>query len=877
MGSKETRGPKTSRRAVLKGGLAISAGALTFGRGGTSEASPSSLVRGDQRLSPEMTSLFATSSGLHAPRQRALLDFGWKFSLGNASDFALDFGFGRPARERTFAKARFVAEVGERDFDDSKWRSIDLPHDWTVELPFISNNENSAQGWKPIGRDFPATSIGWYRRKFVIPTDARSKRLSLEFDGIFRDAIILLNNHYLGRNFSGYAPVSYDITDYVRFGEINTLVVRVDATLQEGWFYEGAGIYRHAWLTTTEPLHMPQWGTTVQSDPVEEDAARVRLLTEVVNHGKQQRNCRVSVQLLDPSGKEVAAFRSAPQDLGAWGKATFESETVLTKAHLWSCEDPNLYTAITVVEGEAGVSDRTETIFGIRSIHFDADRGFLLNNKPVKIKGTCNHQDHAGVGSAVPDRLQEERVALLKAMGSNACRTAHNPVAPEFLEACDRAGMLVMSETRMMASTPEGFYQLERMIRRDRNHPSIVLWSLANEEPDQGSQVGADIVTSMKQRATELDPTRPVTAAMNGSWGLGISNVIDVQGFNYGGEGGEGGRGTADSIDRFHRRFPHQPTIGTETSSVTTTRGIYEDDPKRGYVNAYGLTFPGYTLPTNEWWSIYAERSFLSGAFAWTGFDYRGEPDPFHTVSVSSQFGAMDTCGFPKDMYFYYKAWWSKEPVLHVFPHWNWAGQEGRLIKVWCYSNLDAVELLLNGRRLGLQTIQPNGYLQWQVRYEPGQIEVRGYRAGKVVQAEKRETTGLPAKLRLTSSKANLTADREDMTSVRVEVLDNAGHVVPVAANMVEFTLSGPGRIIGLGNGDPSCREADKPETSFSGKRSVFGGLAMVYLQALDAPGTLLLNATAIGLEPVRLLVQTQSGQRRSAVPADSGLAQSSS
>jgi beta-galactosidase len=340
---------------------------------------------------------------------------------------------------------------------------------------------------------------------------------------------------------------------------------------------------------------------------------------------------------------------------------------------------------------------------------------------------------------------------------------------------------------------------------------------------------------------------------------------------------GGGGRGTADAIDLFHTNFPHQPTIGTETSSVTTTRGIYKDDPKRGYVNAYGLTFPGYTLPTNGWWSIYAERSFLSGAFAWTGFDYRGEPDPFHTVSISSQFGAMDTCGFPKDMYFYYKAWWGEEPVLHVFPHWNWAGQDGLPINVWCYSNLDAVELLLNGRSLGVQAMRRNGYLQWEVPYEPGEIEARGYRAGKVVRAEKRETTGPPAKLRLTSSRANLTADREDMTSVRVEVLDDAGRLVPVAPNMVEFTLGGPGRIIGLGNGDPSCREADKPETPSTGKRSVFGGLAMVYLQALDAPGTLLLNATAVGLEPGRLLVQTQSGHRRLAVPADPDLAQSSS
>ena len=852
-----------TRRTMLKTGFAASAGALTAGRALTAQGQPiADMSEFNSVLEP--ASLAAASA---SPRTRALLDFGWKFHLGHASDPALDFGFGEPSRESTFAKAAYVAPVGERDFDDSAWQEIDLPHDWALDLPFITSDENSAQGWKPIGRRFPATSVGWYRRRFDVPAESHGKRILLEFDGVYRDAIVLLNNHYLGREFSGYVPFTYDITDYLRYGEQNMLVVRADASLAEGWFYEGPGIYRHVWLTTTDSLHLAHWGTTVVSKP-EGTGASVSVSNEVANESDKPRTCRVVVRLIDPSGKEAAVLRSAPQTVEAWGKVTFRSDTTLSAARLWSCEEPHLYNANCSLESDGVTTDLRETTFGIRSIHFDANTGFLLNGKPVKLKGTCNHQDHAGVGAAVPDRLQEERIALLVGMGSNAYRTTHNPATTELLDACDRAGMLVMSETRMMASTPEGLDQLDRMIRRDRNHPSIVLWSLANEEPDQGSERGAMIVSVMKRRAAELDPTRPVTAAMNGGWGRGLSHVVDVQGFNYAGAGGGGGDGTAAHIDAFHKAFPNLPTVGTETASVTTTRGIYADDPKRGYANAYGLNYPGYTLPTPQWWSIYADRKFLSGAFAWTGLDYRGEPSPYSSVSVSAQMGAMDTCGFPKDSYYYYKAWWGTEPVLHLFPHWNWAGQEGKPIAVWCYSNLEEIELLVNGKRVDVQKMKPNGYVQWQVPYAPGSIEARGLRQGKVVLTERRETTGAAASLRLTATYPSLRADREDMTSVRVEALDSKGRPVPFADHSIEFALAGPGRILGVGNGDPSSRESDRPLTPRRARRFLFNGLAMVFVQALDQPGALQLQASSTGIAPSEISIPLQAASHRLAVPA---------
>jgi beta-galactosidase len=485
----------------------------------------------------------------------------------------------------------------------------------------------------------------------------------------------------------------------------------------------------------------------------------------------------------------------------------------------------------------------------------------FLNGKAVKIKGTCNHQDHAGVGAGLPDRLQDFRIEKLKAMGSNAYRTSHNPPTPELIDACDRLGMLILDETRMMSSSEEGLNQLERLVRRDRNHASVFCWSIGNEEPEQATDRGMREAATMKRLIRQLDPTRLVTEAMNNdpNWGKGLSAVVDVQGFNY---------GHAKQIDDFHGRFPKQFTMGTEVASTVSTRGVYENDSARGYVSAYDRNFPSWASTAEEWWSTYHARPWVAGGFVWTGFDYRGEPTPYNWPCISSHFGILDTCGFPKDLFSYYQAWWTDVPVLHLFPHWNWAGKEGQEIEVWCFTNLDRVELVLNGRSLGVQDVKRDSHVAWKVPYEPGAIEARGFKRapplppstapgpGQPVLVSRRETTGSPVKLVLRPDRDRISADGEDLSVVEVQVVDAEGRVVPMAHNEISFTLTGPGRIIGVGNGDPSCHEPDRPTRSGGGgdpagqaKRTAFNGLCMAIVQGTKQPGDIHVEASSPGLE----------------------------
>jgi len=869
-----------TRRGLLKTGLAASAALIT-----TDSAFALPNADAKRAIPQDHLELPGSNEGTSesgSPREKLLLDFGWRFHLGNADDAAKDFRWGMPTREGTFSKAGQDWPHNPSDgslqhsFDDSAWRVVDLPHDWAVELPFIPVEGPDAfvhanHGGKALGREFPETSIGWYERTFNLPAKDEGRRISLDFDGVFRDAIVLFNGFYLGRNLSGYAPFSFDVTDYAVYGGNNVVHLRVDATLNEGWYYEGAGIYRHTWLTKTHPLHIAKWGTYVRSQ-IREKNAHLSIETEILNESGNTVSGRVISRILDANGKLITTVPPKHFEIAAHGNQKVETQSILVQVALWSLEEPNLYRVVTQIESGGKVTDHDDVTFGVRSIRFDPDQGFFLNGKSVKIKGTCNHQDHAGVGIAVPDRIHSDRVAAMKQMGCNAWRTAHNPVAPEFLDACDRHGMMVMSEVRMMASTPEGLSELERMIRCGRNHPSIIIWSLANEEYFyQGTPTGARIISSMKLLANKLDPTLPVTGAMNGGWGKGMSGVVDVQGFNYWNgalpdEKHIGPRLPANNdIDQFHRQFPKQPTIGSETANGHGTRGIYENDPKQGYVAQYGAD-PASLGSAEEWWTIYDQRSFLSGGFTWTGFDYRGEPGPYDLVSISSQSGILDACGFPKDVYYYYKAWWGSQPVLHLFPHWNWAGKEDHDLDVRCYSNLDSVELLLNGKSLGLKPVVRNSHLAWTVKYEPGAIEARGFKNGQVVLTARRETTGAPAKLVLRPSLSEIAADGEDVSAIAVEVHDSGGRIVPIASNKIAFRLVGPGRIIGVGNGDPSCREADKPHSPKVGERSAFNGLSMAFVQATKEGGDIQLAVSSEGLESAMVVIRSNAAKLRAAV-----------
>jgi beta-galactosidase len=776
------------------------------------------------------------------PRIVEPLDADWRFHLGHASDPARDFGFGRS--HDTYAKSGDAGTpAAEAKFDAKDWATVSLPHDWAVDLPFQKfgapgseeDKTGAFQGFKPLGRMWPATSVAWYRRIIKLTPDDAKRRLLLQFDGVSRDCLVILNGFIVGSNESGYTPFEIDVTDFARPGEDNVLLVRCDVSLGEAWSYEGAGLYRHARLVKTAPVHIRQWGAPVRTT-VSAAGAQIAIATEIVNDGPAT-TVRLRSTIAGPDGRVLARLTSDPLALPAWGETVAEQQTLLAAPALWSLETPQLHTLTSEILIVDAAVDRDETHFGIRTIRFDPDRGVFLNDRPVKIKGTCNHQDHAGVGFAVPDSLHVWRLEQLKAMGANAYRSTHHAPAPAILDACDRLGILVMSETRQMSSNTEGLSQLDRVVRQGRNHPSVFIWSIGNEEIHRGTENGARIAETVKRRVHALDGTRPVTEAFNGKLGQGASRVLDVMGCNY----------YLNEIDAFHAKHPTVPMIGTETGSTVMTRGEYARNDKEGLVPAYDQEYPVWATTAETWWSFYDARPFLAGGFVWTGFDYRGEPTPFERWPENvSHFGQMDLCGFPKDNYHYYRAWWGSQPVLHLFPHWNWPGREGKTVAVWVHSNCDAVELFVNGRSLGRQTVTRNAHLAWQVPYEPGRITAHGFRGGRRILTAERQTTGAPARIGLSSDRRQLAPG--EVAVVRAAVLDGQRREVPTASNRIAFDVSGDAALLGVGNGDPRSLEPDHATT-----RSAFNGLAMALIQAGPKGGPIRLEARSEGLAPTML------------------------
>jgi beta-galactosidase len=827
-------------------------------------------------------------------RQRLLMDDGWRFTLNDPPDAGTVFDFPE-ARDLSKARPADIAaepalEAARQDpaainlggqvsfvqpsFNDGQWRSLDLPHDWVVELPFDSRADVN-HGFKAISPKIGNT-IGWYRRSFNLSAEDKGSTLWVEFDGVYRNSVVWLNGHCLGREPSGYSSFWYDISKAAIYGGANELVVRVDATRTEGWFYEGAGIYRHVWLVKTDPVHVAHWGTFVTSD-VEGPNAIVTARTTVRNDQDSTVKCQVVSTIVDAENKTVVESKSPVLTVAAGSQSEIGQALRIPHVNLWSLDTPYMYKLLTTVQVDGKTTDSGyQTPFGVRTIRFDANDGFFLNGQRVEIKGTCNHQDHAGVGSALPDRLQYYRVEKLKEMGSNAYRTSHNDPTPELLDACDKLGMLVMDEHRLIGMTPEILGEVRGQVMRDRNHPSVFIWSIGNEEPTQASDLGVAIGVAMQNVVHQLDPTRLCTQAMNNGWGRGLSDVIDVQGFNYLRQGGGTGRGTPapqatsayHAMDDYHAAYPNRPAIGTEEASTLSTRGIYADDRAHGYESAYDVDYPRWGTTAEQWWPYYVARPWAAGAFVWTGFDYRGEPTPYRWPCISSQFGIMDTCGFPKDNFYYYQAWWSGKPVLHLLPHWNWAGKEGQPIDVWCYSNYPSVELFLNGTSLGKQDMPVNSHLEWKVPYTPGTLEARAYKGDQVVATTQVQTTGPAAKLILTPDRMTISEDGRDVSVVSVAVADADGRTVPTAGNLVKFTINGGGRIIGVGNGEPSSHEADK-----ASQRSAFAGLCMAIVQSMPAaadgisPVPITLTASSEGLARATVTLQAVEGTPTPSVP----------
>ena len=777
-------------------------------------------------------------------REAVLLDKGWKFAFGNAADPKKDFGCGTEYFNY-LTKANSIHNEGPyaQKFDDSTWQDVQLPHDWVTTLPYAWDASHS-HGYKTVGWKYPETSVGWYRKTLTIPADDLGKRLLLRFDGIFRNARVWFNGFYMGVEPSGYATQVYDITPYVKYGEQNLICVRADATLEEGWFYEGAGIYRDVWLEKMAEVSVAPFGTFVYTELQQPyDQAIVHVKTEVTNSGLKTQLYEVEQRMLDAEGREVSHVSGFMYPLLAKETRACDHRIKIFNPHLWSTTDPYLYKVETTVKVDDKVTDVYTTTIGIRDIQFDAEKGFLLNGKPLKLKGVNMHQDHAGVGAAIPDALQAWRIKQLKAMGCNAYRASHNPMTPAVLDICDREGMLVIDENRLMGINDEHLRLLERMIKRDRNHPCIILWSDGNEEWGlENSIQGTRLAEAMREYTRLYDPTRPSTVANAG--GTELIKGLDVVGFNY---------IVQNDVDNRKKNNPSWKIVGTEETSGCGTRGWYfkDENCKGRMVSLNRTNEQNYENIIERGWKFYDERPWAAGLFYWTGFDYRGEPNPLSYPAHESEFGILDYCGFWKDEAWYLKAWWTNEPVLHIFPHWNLQGHEGEEVELWAYSNCDEVELVVNGKKLGRQPMPKNGHLKWKAIYQPGKVVAYGYKNGKRTLTQVIETTKPAYRLVLKSDRQELMADGRDVAIITVEVQDQKGRVIPDACPLLNLSLEGDGRILGVGNGDPMCLGADHPKELNCKAFAIpaFNGLAQVIVQSGEMPSTMTLRCQSEKLQ----------------------------
>ena len=811
-----------------------------------------------------MLCMLCSTANAQNVREKTRLNEGWMFAYGHAGDPVKDFGCGTEYFNY-LTKANSIHNEGpysvkfkeDQPAGNARWQEVRLPHDWVTTLPYAPKASHS-HGYKTVGYKYPETSVGWYRKFIDIPAEDLGKHIALQFDGIFRDARVWFNGFYMGTEPSGYATQIYDVTEYVNYGGKNLICVRADATLKEGWFYEGAGIYRDAWLLKSAAVSVAPFGTFVYADMQQPyDQAVVHVETEVTNHSLEAHEYTVEQRLLDAQGHEVASCSGQQSTLRPKETRTTQQVMKVTSPHLWSTTDPYLYRVETTVKADGKTCDIYETTTGLRTVDFDADRGFLLNGEQLKLKGVNMHQDHAGVGAAIPEALMAWRIKQLKQFGCNAYRASHNPMTPAQLDICDREGILVIDENRLAGINTEHLRLLENMIKRDRNHPSVILWSDGNEEWGMENTVpGRRVAAAMREYTHLLDPTRHSTLANAG--GGEMIKGLDVVGFNY---------IVQNDVDNRKRQNPSWKIVGTEETTGCGTRGIYFDEPRqKGHMPSMNYK-PQSSNPNSQiyynvierGWKFYAERPWAAGLFYWTGFDYRGEPNPLSYPAHDSEFGILDYCGFPKDEAWYLRAWWTDEPVLHVFPHWNLAGHEGEEVDLWVYSNCDEVELSVNGRRLGRQTMPRGGHLTWHATYQPGRVVATGYKDGRRILTQTIATTKAPSSIVATPDRHDITADGRDVAIVTIELRDQKGRRVPDACRDLTFSLEGDGRILGAGNGDPAYLGPDHPQAPDCRSFSIpaFNGLAQILIQAGRNPSTLRLTATADGLSPAATAVVT--------------------
>ena len=734
------------------------------------------------------------AAGAAAAQTQTALHEGWKFAFGNAADPAKDFGCGTEYFNY-LTKANSIHNEGPYTlkFDDSAWQDVTVPHDWAATLPFALEASHS-HGYKTVGWKYPETSVGWYRLKLDLSKAHKDRHYELRLDGIFRSSTVWFNGYYMGTEPSGYAVQTYDITPYINFGGDNLLCVRADASLEEGWFYEGAGIYRNAWLVETGPVHPVQGG--IFTEWVD---GTLIVRAETANDSSEEASPKLTFRLLTADGEEVARGTDSV-DLLPGETAIAEATFPIANPRLWDVKDPYLYTLETTIG-----ADTYRTPVGIRTAEFNAADGFLLNGRKVTLKGVNLHQDHAGVGAAMPDGLIEWRVRQLLKIGVNAIRCSHNPATPALLDVCDRLGVLVIDENRLMGVNAEHRRLLENMVRWGRQHPSVVLWSIGNEEWGlENDERGSKVARRMQDYVHLLDPTRQTTLA-NAGGGV-MFQEADVKGYNY---------IRQNDVDRRHANHPEWIAYGSEETTGCGTRGVYYPEPGRmPSINRTGT--PENVIERG--WQYYRDNPWTGGVFFWTGIDYRGEPNPLSYPSHDSEFGILDYCGFWKDEAWYLKAAWTREPIVHIFPHWNLSGHEGETVEIWAYSNCDEVQLSVNGKNLGRKKMPADGHLKWEAKYKPGKLVATGFVGGKKVASETVETSGPAVKAVAVCETVG------NNTIVNVELQDKKGRFVPDACNVITLSMTGHGRIIGSGNGDPACLGPDTPSVITGSDPAVIAG-----------------------------------------------------
>jgi beta-galactosidase len=783
----------------------------------------------------------AGSVSAAATNRKASFDLNWKFNLGD------------------------ITGAEKPDFVDAGWRGLDLPHDWMIEGPpgidpakmegpFDPNSPGGA------GNGYLDGGVGWYRKTFTIPSADQGKHIAIDFDGVYMNSHVWINGHDLGIHPYGYTSFEYDLTPYLRFGtDSNIISVRAEVVQPCSRFYSGAGIYRHVWLVTTDPVHVAHWGTYVTAK-ADENSAAVTIQSTVVNDSQAAATVSLQTTVLDPDGNPAGSIAMDGITLAAGKSQAFSPEIKFDHAQRWSIETPTLYRAVTEVKKDGQVIDRYETPFGIRSIQFTIDNGFLLNGKRVQIQGVCDHHDLGCLGAAVNRRAIQRQLEILKSFGVNAIRTSHYPPAPELLDLADQMGFVVMDEAFdewKHNKTKFGYGQFfddwsERdilsMVDRDRNHPSIILWSIGNEIREQDEHNASEMSSRLAGFVRNEDPTRPIISAMsnpNASVKTGFSKALDVFGVNY---------GTKFYDDpRVHGVVP---MMGSETSSSLSSRGEYELRPdKTGklvprkqfdhQVSDYDIDATGWGLTGHDGLAMMKSHPWMAGEFVWTGFDYLGEPTPYEWPSRSSYFGIVDLCGFPKDRYYLYQSQWTDKPVVHLLPNWNWEQMAGKPIPVWCFANTDSVELFLNGRSLGEKSASDfkSMHLEWSVPFEPGILKAVGRKNGTIVATDEVHTAGRPAKIVLKADRTEIISADRDLSFITASVQDDDGNICRGAGNLIKYSIEGPGQIAGLDNGDPTNHE------SFQGRsHKVFNGLGLIVVQAKNAIGAVQLNANSDGL-----------------------------